>query len=202
MTEAIVKFFEKRQNKVIAGVTLGVFIAALFFGKSFLIAATVNGKPISRLAIISDLEQGSGKAALDAAISKSLIFQEAKKQNIVITQQEIDLEIQKIESTLSEQGQELTALLASQGLTRNELGEQIRIQKIIEAVLKDKITVTEEEMQNFLDENKELLPEDSSQDELKESAKQQISRSKLEQNYQTWIASLKDAANIRYFVNY
>ena len=65
-------------------IVLGVLLLAVLFyySKSWFIAATVDGKPISRLAVIGRIEQQSGKAALDRLIDEHLIGREAKVKGV------------------------------------------------------------------------------------------------------------------------
>jgi len=94
--------------------------------------ATVNGQPISRLTLIREMEKSSGKQVLEGLIGKTLILQEAKKQNIFVGKEDIDQEMAKIEENFKNQGQDLNQLLAFQGMTRADLEEQIQLQKTAE----------------------------------------------------------------------
>ena len=67
-------------KKIFKYVGLTVLVIALAYGfvKMF-VAAYVNGRLISRLSVVRELEKQGGKKTLDALIIKSLIAQEAKK---------------------------------------------------------------------------------------------------------------------------
>ena len=58
--------------------------ALAYIYKGLLIVATVNGSPISRLAIIQKLEKASGKNLLDSLITEKLVQNVAKIKGIVI----------------------------------------------------------------------------------------------------------------------
>src|SRR3990167_4525540 len=118
-----------------------MIVALLYLGKSLFIVAMVNNQPISRLAVIRELESQSGKKALESIVTKTIILQEAKKQNIVILDGVIDDEIKAIDKNLKAQGQKLDDALAMQGLTKAQLRDQIRLQKILEKMLASDITV-------------------------------------------------------------
>ena len=109
-----------------------VLIAGGLLLKKELVVATVNGQPIFRLTLIREMEKNSGKQVLEGLIGKTLILQEAKKQNVSIGQEEINQEMAKIEENFKNQGQDLNQLLAFQGMTRADLEEQIQLQKTAE----------------------------------------------------------------------
>ena len=55
----------------------------IFFAKNIFLAALVNGTPIARLTVIKELEKQNGKRTLDSLITQQLIFQAAKKKNLI-----------------------------------------------------------------------------------------------------------------------
>src|SRR5581483_10957610 len=83
--------------------------------RGILVAASVNGQPVSRLSVISMLEKEGGKQVLDNLITNSLILQEAKKQNVSVNLSEIQSEEDKIQAQLKTSGSDLDTALASQG---------------------------------------------------------------------------------------
>lgn len=188
--------------KIIVGAGVVAISALLFLSKSLFLAATVNGTPVFRLSIIKNLEKKSGKEALEAKVTKILVFQEAARQNILVSPEEINDQISKIEASLASQNQNLTELLALDGITRDEFANEIKIQKIVEKILSDKIQVTDEEVTAFLEKNKSSIPKDTELGKLKEDVKTQLARSKLGTAYTDWVQGLKEKASISYFVNY
>ena len=113
-------------------------------------AAKVNGESISRLSVLSELEDQAGAAVLDSLISDILIEQAATEAGVTVTDADVVTEIAAIESQISGQGGTLEDVLAQQGLTRESLMKQIRTQKMLEMLLASDITVTEEEVSAFI----------------------------------------------------
>ena len=177
-------------------------MAALFALKGLFIAATVNGSPISRLSVIQELERGSGKAVLESLVVKRLIDNEADKKGIEISDDEVNAELVKVEIQIkAAQGRTLDEALASQGMLLETLKKQIVIQKELEALLADKIQVTDADKEKFIADNKIEIPkgeEVSYNDQITQEIKQQ----KLNAESKTFVDSLKAANTIRYFVNY
>lgn len=173
----------------------------LYRFKNQFIVAVVNGQPISRLTLIKELEKQAGKSTLDALITKTLILQEARKQNVTISDDEISQEVKRFEESLAKQGQDLNQLLSLQGKTQSELEEQIRIQKILEKIVGKDIEVADEEVEGYFEENKDSFPQEASAEEIKIDIKQYLEQQKLNAKIQSWVESLRENAQINYFLN-
>ena len=178
-----------------------IFSAILYLIKGFIIAAVINGQPISRLSVVRDLEKRGGAQSLDTLISQALILQEAKKQNVVVTDEEINRNIAEIETNLEGQGG-LDQILISEGMTRNDLIKQIRLQKLAEKMVSGQISVSDDEVNQYIEANKEYLPKDQSSEEINNTVRKQLEQQKLSEAIQTWLTDLRNKANIKYFVKY
>ena len=191
------------KNKKVLYPAIIILIAILLaLTKSLFVAAIVNGTPISRLAVVRQLEKQGGTEALNTFIERTLIFGEAKKQGVSVSKEVIDSQLTSIEELLKGQGLTLDEALEARGQTRSELTEQIRIQKTVEAILFQKINVSEEEIAAYFEENRELLEEGATLEDVKEDIRNQLSQQKLNAEYQNWIGELKAKAKIFYFVNF
>lgn len=185
---------------LIAGVfTVGILLALT---KSLFVAAIVNGTPISRIAIIKELERQGGRDVLNGALEKALIFQEAKKLGVVVSKEALEAQIASIEEILKGQNQTLDDALKARGQTRQELAGQIRLQKTVEAILAQKINISDEDISKYFEENKELLQKDSKLEDVKEDIRKQLFQQKLNEEYGKWIEGLKTKAKIYYLVKY
>jgi len=174
----------------------------LFYFKGLFIVATVNGQPVTRLALIQELEKRNGKQMLSSLVTQILIQQEAQKQNIGVSQKEIDDEVKRVEEGLKKQGQTLDAALGFQGLTKNDFIAQIKLQKLVEKILAKDIKVTDKEINDYIEKNKDSIPKDLKAEEVTASARQQLQQQKLSSKAQPWIQGLQSKAKINYFVNY
>ena len=191
-----------KNKKTIIGIGIvGIIFVVAFFFKGMLVAATVNGQPISRLSVIQKLEKQGGKNTLDSLVTTKLIENEAKKKGIAISDDEINQEIKKIEASVTQQGGTLDQALLQQGMTRDDLKENVKNQKIIEKLIADKIIVTDAEVNKYIADNKTTIPE-GKEAETKEQTMNQLKQQKFQQEAQSWVASLKTAAKINYYVTY
>jgi len=93
-------------------------------------------------------------------ITRTLINQEADKQNIVASDNEMKLEIEKIEKRLPE-GTTLEAALTPSGMTMEDLRENItfslRFNKLLDSQIKTDLTPSTEEIKKYYTSNKEKL---------------------------------------------
>lgn len=178
-----------------------LILVIIFFSKSLFLTALVNGIPIMRSSVTKELEKQGGKKVLDSLIAKELINQEARKKGVTVKQSEVDAEIKKIEKNTSKQGQNLDQLLTLQGMTRDDLKNQLNIQLILQKLLADKIKVSDKEVDQYL---KKLDTGESSAQKPpgKEQVKDQLKQQKLQKEAQALVESLKKSAKISLFVNY
>ena len=196
------KFKKPKPLYIAIGVAVILIIVALFFAKGPLVAATVNGSPISRWSVIKELEKQGGKQALEAIIDKKLIETELNKQKITATKEEVDAEIEKIKAQVASQGGTLEAALAQQGMTEEKLREQITIQKKLEKLLADKVAITDAEVDTYIKDSKATPPKDVKMEDFRKQISDQLKQQKFQQEAQKWVSDLTASAKIEYYVNY
>ena len=189
-----------RRTAIIIGCVIAFGVLA-FLSRGIFVAATVNGSPISRLSVIEELENQGGKAALDALITEKLITNEAAKKGVAVTDAEIGEELQKIEAQVTAQGGTLAEALAQQGMTEASLKESIRTQTLVQKLLSDTVSVTDEEVGAYIADNEITLPAGQEQ-QIREQLKDQMADQKLQQEAQVLVTNLRNDAKIKYYVNY
>ncbi len=179
-----------------------IVLAVLYSARGLFVAATVNGSPIGRMSVVSQLEKASGQKLLDTLITKKLIAQEVAKEGKKVTEEEIAAEIKKLEDQIAAAGSgALEDLLAQQGMTMTDLRDQIIVQKQLEQLLGEKIAVTDEEVTEYITKNKLAIPAEqmeAARTEIGDQMKQQ----KMSTEGQKLVAELRAKASISYFVHY
>lgn len=191
-----------RQPKVFVPLVIIVLVTLAFLLKGLFVAALVNGQPIARLTLIRELEKQGGKQALSSLVNQTLILQEAKKKNINVSQEEIDKSAKQIEDSLKTQGQNLDTALAMQGMTRQDFLMQLKLRSLVEKLLSDQIKVTDKEVADYIEKNKDTLPTNLKEDEIKKGVLEQLKQQRMASKSQEWLANLTKNAKINYFVNY
>lgn len=190
------------KRNIVIVLLLASFGYLLFLNRGLFVAAMVNNQPISRLSVVSELEKKQGKSALDSLITETLIMQEAQKNNIVVSQEEVDGEIGKISDSVKAQGQDLDQLLTLQGMKKEDLEKQVRVQKIVEKILADKLNVTDEDVKKYITDNKDSFPATMKEEEKVTQARTQLQQDKIGTEFQTWVTDLRSKSDIKYFVSY
>lgn len=190
--------FTKYKFKILGLILVLLILTSLWFAKNLIVVAMVNGRPIWRLTLIKELESQGGKKTLDMLITKQLLIQEADKQKIKVSKEEVDQEIKTIETTLTQRGQNLDQLLQAQNMTRVSLADQIRLQKLAEK-LAGNIEVSEQEISDYYEQNKEFSFKDTPLEQVKDSIRQQLLSQKVNEKIQTLIQSLQEKAKINIF---
>lgn len=196
------KSFQFRKPYLFFALGIVLLGALLYLGRGLFVAAVVNGQPISRIAVVKEAEKQSGRQALDIIVRNTLIEQEARKANISVSNQEIDDEIKRIEDTLSKQGQKLDDILVMQGLTREDVRTDLRLNLLVNKIVGKDVEVTDKEIDDYINTNRELLPQDQSEEELRKVASEQLKQQKLNEKVSTWFESLQTKAKVMYFVQY
>jgi hypothetical protein len=193
-----------KNKKLLLLVLAGLFVIAtgLLLARNALLAATVNGKTITRIEVIRALERANGKATLDALITKSLIEQEAEKQGVLPSQDEVNKEIDTISKNIEAQGTSLDEALKAQNMTRGQLEDEIKVQLALRKMTAKDVKVTDKEVNDLVAENTQALPEGTSEEQFRQQARAQLEQQKQQDASEKLIANLRTNAKIRTYINY
>lgn len=191
-----------RKSYIILAIVIIVLGIFLYVGRGLFVAAVVNGQPISRLSIVKESEKQSGKQALETIIRNTLIEQEARKANVTVSDAEVDAQIKTVENQVAKQGRKLDDVLAMQGMTRDDLRKLIRLDKLVEKIVGQNVTVTDKEISDYIDQNKDTMPQDATDAQLRKTATDAIKQNKLNEKVSAWLAGVQAKAKVIYFVQY
>jgi len=189
---------EQLAKKSIWPIIILLVALALWFLRSQIIVAMVNGKPITRFKLISELEKQGASQILDSLVTMELVNQAINEADIKVDDQEIADQMAEIEATLASQNQNLDDILAMQNLTREDIEKDIKLNLQVDKILADKIQVTDEEVMEYFETNKEILGEDANFEEMKKDIEAQVIQEKRSAAQQEWLETLRSEANIRY----
>jgi len=200
-------------------ILIAVIAVVFFIGKSLTnlmnrftqqttsdVIAVVNGEEITQ----QELDQKYDKLPaqykslftkeffLDQLINTKLLLQEAKKQAIVISTGEIDEEMGKVKSTFYSDF-EFEEFLKENSLTieevKSQLADQLLINKLLNETILSKIEITDQQINNFYNENKDII------NDTLENVEEQIRLSLMQESsakvIQTYIDQLKADADIQ-----
>ncbi len=192
------------KNKSLAITMVAVMLAFLigYLVKNTLIAAMVNDKPIWRTKIVTQLENYYGANILNATIEQELIKQEADSKKLKVTDAEVAEQIKKIEDSMASSGQTLDQALAESNMSRKDLEENYKLNLMVEKLLAERVTVTDEDVQKYIDTNKDSFPEGTDLEQVKSLVSEQLKQEKMSTQYQSMIDELKSEADIKTIVKY
>ena len=185
-------------------IVLGIVLLGLilYYGRGFFVAAVVNGQPVSRLSLVEESERESGKQAMAMLVRNVLVEQEAKKQNVKVSDKDVTDQIKTIQNNLSKQGQNLDEMLKLEGMSRSDLHRIVRLDLLVGKLVDKEIKITESQVDDYIEKNKDILPKDKKGDALKKIVRARIKQEQLPQKAQEWFANLEKKASIIKFVNY
>lgn len=123
------------------------------------VVAKINNETITKEELYNFMISQNGSQVLDYLISEKIVEMEAKANNISVTKEEIDKEIEKA----AEQYGGIEAFeqtITAYGYSMDAIREDVEKSLIIEKLLADRVEITEEEMKQYFEENKELFDEE------------------------------------------
>lgn len=183
-------------------ILIGLLAVTAYAFKNYFIVATVDGKPITRYEVIRELETQYGNDIVEGLVSKKLVEKEAMDKGITVSDEEVNAELEKIKSQTLAQGYDWATALSEQNLTEAVLKEQLKYQLMVQSLLKDELAVTDEDVNNYLEENKEAIGDQEITDEIRASVKQGLESQKASSVISPWLTKLKGQANINYIIKY
>ncbi|MBI2019587.1 SurA N-terminal domain-containing protein [Candidatus Daviesbacteria bacterium] len=188
--------FRKSKTFYILLIALGILLLAIF-KKDWFVAATVNGSLVSNLELQTRLNQQFRTQTLNQMINEKIILTEAAKNNALATDEEVTKKISEIETSVGG-AEALNSLLSQQGQTRESIRQQIKVQLSIEKLYTNEATVSAEEVNQFIEQNREQLQATDSAGQQKE-ATDAIKSQKLSQLFAEKFQTLRSQAKIQIF---
>ncbi|WP_243298762.1 peptidylprolyl isomerase [Bacillus litorisediminis] len=173
--------------------------------------ATVNGNEISEEELNDLLMNQYGASTLDSLINDKVIQLESEKQNVTVTDEEIDEELKIfIDSYGGEES--FNTALESSGITLDMVTSDIKTYLLTKKLMASDIEITEEEMQTYFEENKDmfaqaeqvqashiLVEDEATAQEVKEKLEAGEDFAALAKEYSTDTASAEAGGDLGFF---
>lgn len=161
-------FFGINKKTAILVIVVILLVLLGYYKKQWFIAATVNGQPISNFELLSRMDHQYRQQTLAQMINQRIILNEGKKKGITVSTDELNKRVLELEQSVGG-ADALDSLLTQQEQTRASLMEQLRLQVTIEKLYGVEATVSAEEIDTFVKENKEQLTATESAAQRKEA---------------------------------
>ena len=162
MNNSAVSFIAKRIWMVLCVLLLLVLILYVFLnppgGSNSEAVATVNGVTITKDHLYDALIASGGDQTLSKLIDSELVDQEAEKAGVEVTEADIEEELSYVKSGFSSEEEFLQALSAY-GMTLDSLKADMKSQVQLRKLLEPQVSVTDEDIQTYYDENLDSLKE-------------------------------------------
>ena len=168
-------------------------VSLLFVASRLWVVAWVDNKPITKFELYDLMEKrDQGKTAEELIVQK-LLISEGQKQKQAVTDAEIQAEVAKIEE-LQGGAAQLDQILAVNGTSREDFIELVKLQLLKQKLFGGNISVTEEQVAAYIEENKDALPpetlanpESSEAAKLRDNVKDQIKQTQIQENFNKWL---------------
>ena len=172
--------------------------------------AKVDGEKILQTELDEALRDQYGAAVLDTLITNKIVELEAEKQNIMVTDEDIQAEYDElVESYGGEDA--IKAVYEANGLTEAAVKKNIRTYQLTKNVIAASLDITDEEIEQYFEDNKDLYGQEEQvvashillEDE--ETAKEVLAKVKagedfaeLAKEYSTDTATKEDGGDLGY----
>jgi foldase protein PrsA len=138
---------------IVLAVALIVVIIKPPFAGSQETVATVNGEKISKDELYDKLITLGGAQTLEGMISELVVQQAVAEAQVTATEEEIDAELATI-TAMYESQEAFETELTTYGYTIEQLRDQISNQLAVEKIVSKDVTVTDDEVKQYFEENK------------------------------------------------
>lgn len=187
------------------------FLSACNKGGSAEVVARVGDESITKEELYNLLVKQNGQAALNTLITEKIVALEAAKQNISVSEEEVQKEL---DISIEQSGGKVqfAQALAYYGYTEEDIRKNIRTNFTIRKLMEPQITITEEEMQQYFNENKTsfdtpeqvkashiLVDTEEKAKEVKEKIKAGNDFAELAKEYSTDEGSKSQGGQLGYF---
>lgn len=165
--------------------------------RSWFVAASVNGAPITNLELQNALNQQHRGKVLTRLVTERIISDEARKQGVVVKNSDIDERYNSMAETFGG-ADVLQSMLAQDGQTVDIFKNQIKLQLMVEKMYEQEATVSAVEIQDFIAQNESQLQSTESAQQVKE-VESVLKQQKISQIFNERFVDLKAAAQIKIF---
>lgn len=184
-------------KKVLLIIILVILVLIGIIKKEWFVAALVNGSPITNFELQQRLNEQFRTQVLNQMIEEKIVLQEAKRQEVFVSDAEIQARIAQLEAKFGGP-QVLDNLLSQQGQTRKSIKNQLKVPIAVEKLYDREATFSAEEVDEYVKKNNRQLQSTDSASQKLEAATI-IKQQRLNQIIRDKFQLLKQQAKIQIF---
>lgn len=187
---------DTKRKYIFSLIAIVVIVVLAYFKFSYLLVpAKVGVEPVYIWQYLTYLHKNYGKEGIQRLTTQLLINQAIAKAGVTVNPDDIQKEVDLLDQQASASGG-ITAMLAAQQMTLEDLKDQLRIQMAVKQILKDKIAVTDAEVNDSYKKNRDLfrgVPEA----EAKTKVREQLENQKFQTEASNWLAEIRKETQIQ-----
>jgi len=160
--------------------------------------AVVNGERIPKGEFYNRLEKAYGSQASVSLIEETLITQEALKDNIKVSDKNIEERLDDIENQIGGKDA-LNSALKANNITMDDLKRQVKLEIYAKKILSPDIKYNDEDLKEFFDQYKDVLytETDVKFEDKKAEIEETYIGQKVEEKKQEWLTKVKADSKIQ-----
>ncbi len=183
----------------ILGTILVVYVLVTAYRQGVIAPLFVNGRPITFGDMITSYKYHEPGNVVDQVILEKIVDYEAQKRNIIVTKEELEAEISRMQQTVSENGRTLYQLAIDSGQTTADINRNIRTHITITKILEQDTDITDEDIDRFINTHPDLYPY-KNREEVRQEVKRILLQQAIKDQYDTWAIEAKANYQIEYGV--
>lgn len=162
------------------------------------LAAIVNGQPIFRWDLHSVLNSRYGQQTLEGMITERLITSEASKQNVTVSQSDVDNRAKEILASFGS-AMSVDDFLKLQGINREEFNNQLKLQLQVQKLLTKDLSISDSDVANYIASNAAVLTA-TDPAKLKEEAISAMTDEHVSSRFNEWLEEIRAKATVQQFL--
>ncbi len=184
-------------KKIVILAVVIILVAIAYVNKKYLVAATVNGQPITGLEVEQRINSYYRSKTLNDIINEKILEQEAAKKGLTVTPQEVSSKVSAMEQQ-SGGANSFNALLEQNGYTREQITNQTRLNLLVEKMYSSEATPSAQEIDSYIEQNKDD-PAATDAAKFRATAVDSLKQQKLQDVISQKFQQLKQAAKVTTF---
>jgi hypothetical protein len=160
---------------------------------------TAGDASITQNQLYHEMKSLYGKQMINELVAQSLITQEAKLQNISVSKEEMDKEIDSMKQQIGSE-EAFQEYLNNMGLNEQKLREKLNVLLTRDKLLDKAYPVTEEQIKQYYDANKEQLGSPVPElEKVREQITSVLTESNRGENYGAWMEKVQKSHKVEWF---